>query len=91
VGAYISNVVEGAPADRAGLVGSSGTRQLEGLIAPVGGDVVIEADGEPIEFFSDLLVSVAFKKVGESIELTILRDGEEMKLTVELAPRPDRL
>jgi S1-C subfamily serine protease len=86
-GAYISGIVEGGPAASAGMQGSSGTKQIEGLAAPVGGDVVVEADGKQINFFSDLLVAVAFKNPGDTIELTILRNGVRQQIQVELAPR----
>ena len=86
-GAYINGVVDGGPASAA-LIGSTGTIEIEGVIAPVGGDVVIEADGQPVRFFSDLLVAVAFKNPGDQINLTILRDGERQSIVVELGPRP---
>jgi S1-C subfamily serine protease len=86
-GAYISGIVEGGPAASAGMRGSSGTKQVEGLTTPVGGDVVVELDGKPINFFSDLLVAVAFKNPGDTIELTILRNGVRQQIQVELAPR----
>jgi len=87
-GAYINRIVDGAPADSAGLLGTSGTTEIEGIRTPIGGDVVVEADGEPINFFSDLLVAVAFKNPGETIDLVIIRDGERVEITVELQPRP---
>jgi S1-C subfamily serine protease len=86
-GAYINGIVEGGPAEGAGMRGSSGTKQIEGIAAPVGGDVVIEADGKPINFFSDLLVAVAFKNPGDTIELTVIRDGARQQIQVELASR----
>jgi len=86
-GAYISGIVEGGPAESAGLRGSVGTELVDGFSVPVGGDVVIEADGNPINFFSDLLVAVAFKNPGDTIDLTIIRDGTPQGIQVELAPR----
>jgi 2-alkenal reductase len=87
-GAYIGEVTEGGPAAEAGMRGATGTQQLMGLDVPVGGDVVIEADGEAIEDFNDLLAYVAFKRPGDEVELTILRDGERQQVTVELGTRP---
>jgi len=87
-GAYIHVVVSDGPADKAGLRGSSGVKQIKGFEIPAGGDVVIEADGRPVVDFSDLLVYIAFKSPGDKIELTILRDGARQQVTVILAPRP---
>jgi 2-alkenal reductase len=55
---------------------------------PVGGDVILEVDGEPIDDFTDLLTTVAFKQPGETVELTILRDGQQQQVTARLAERP---
>jgi len=84
-GAYIHDVISDSPAAEAGLQGSSSQDQ------PVGGDVVIEADGKPIADFSDLLIDVAFKKPGDKMDLTILRNGQPRKITVTLARRPANL
>lgn len=90
-GAYIAQVVEGGPADEAGLQGATGAQTILGTNVPVGGDVVVEADGEPIADFTDLLDRVAFQQPGATIELTILRDGERQQVTVELESRPEDL
>jgi 2-alkenal reductase len=87
-GAYIENVVNGSPAEEAGLRGSTGTTQIDQLGVPVGGDVVIEADGQQINNFDDLLNVIAFHNPGDPLTLTIIREGERQEVTVTLAPRP---
>jgi 2-alkenal reductase len=87
-GAYIDRVVPDSPAAQAGLQGTSLSRQINGLDVPVGGDVVIEADGQPIADFSDLLAYIALKNPHDQIELTILRNGRSRQIRVELSPRP---
>ena len=84
-GAYIDFVFPGSPAETANLQGSSSQDQ------PVGGDVVIEADGKPVADFNDLLIDVAFKKPGDKMDLTILRNGQPQKVTVTLGRRPANL
>ncbi|MFQ5342866.1 MAG: S1C family serine protease [Anaerolineae bacterium] len=84
-GAYIHLVLPNSPASEAGLQGSSSQDQ------PVGGDVIIKADGKPIADFSDLLIDVAFKKPGDKMDLTILRNGQPQTVTVTLARRPANL
>lgn len=78
-----------SPADQAGLKGTTNTRQINGLDVPVGGDVVIEADGQPTADFSDLLAYIALKNPYDQIELTILRNGRRQQITVALTPRPE--
>jgi len=86
-GAYINRVISGSPADRAGLRGSTGQTSVQGIIVPTGGDVVIEADGEQVRDFADLLVATAFRNVGDEMQLTVLRNGERITTTVTLAAR----
>lgn len=90
-GAYVDSVIQDSPADRAGLRGSTGSRVVNGIEVPVGGDVIVEADGRPIRDFSDLLVAVAFKHPGDPLTLTILREGQRQQVTITLAPRPQSL
>lgn len=91
MGAYIADVVPNGPADEAGLEGSSGFQEVDGLEVPVGGDVVIEADGKPVSDFAALLVTVASKNPGDTVALTILRDGQQQEVTVILEPRPENV
>lgn len=87
LGAYIDNVVAGGPSESI-LVGSSGSVELDGIFTPIGGDVVIAADGRTIRSFDDLLTAVAFKHPGEVLSLTVLRDGKEEVVSIELRSRP---
>ncbi len=88
-GAYITRVVPNGPAAKAGLRGSTSTATVSGIPdIPVGGDLVLAVDGQPISNFNDLLAYVAFKAPGDKLVLTILRDGKQSQLTVTLEPRP---
>lgn len=87
-GAYIDEVVSGGPADEAGLRGSTGTTDIQGITVPVGGDVVVEADGEPINTFDDLLLKISQQNPGDQMNLTVLRNGERMQFEVVLEARP---
>lgn len=85
-GAYITAIVEDGPSDRAGLIAGSKPTEVGGLYA--GGDLIIAVDGRPVNEFSDLLSYLILNKApGETIELTILRDGKEMKITLLLGKR----
>jgi len=53
------------------------------------GDVIIAVDGQPVDNTPQLQQRVAFKKPGETVEVTVLRQGGEKKtLTVRLARAP---
>jgi 2-alkenal reductase len=87
-GAYIADVIPGGPAAEAGLRGSTGVQRVDGFDVPVGGDVIVSVNGEMVEDFNDLLVTVAFRDPTEEVELVYIRDGQEMQTTIALAPRP---
>lgn len=88
-GAFITNVAEGGPADKAGLQGAEGSESVGGIQIPVGGDVVIGFEGQPVENFADLLYFVSSQRPDQTVTLTLLRDGEEMQIDVTLEARPD--
>ena len=48
------------------------------------GDVIIEANGKEIRSFEDLYSIVEFSKVGETINLVVLRKNKEIKIPVYL-------
>jgi len=54
----------------------------------LGGDVVIEMDGTRIFTFSDLAAGIADHRPGDTIQLSVLRDGEQIEVEVELEARP---
>lgn len=88
-GALIGEVVEGGPADAAGLQGSDQQAEITGVPVAVGGDVIIAMNGEPVNSMDDLITQLARTgQVGQTINLTIIRDGEEQQVEVTLQARP---
>ena len=86
-GAYVLEVVPGGPADQAGLRAGTEPTAIIGLNA--GGDLITAVDSQEILEFSQLLSYMMLnKQPGDEMVLTILRDGQEMTLTVELGERP---
>ena len=90
-GAYIVEVIAGGPAADAGLRGAREIVSVNGIAVPVGGDVIVEVAGEPIETFDELLTIVANHDPGDVLPLTVLRDGERLSVEVQLEPRPENL
>ena len=80
-GVLIRQVYQGSPAAAAGLQGSSLDRR-SGRVVP--GDVVQEIDGKPVRSVSDLLGRLGAYKPGDSVTLTVWRDGAARKLSVKL-------
>lgn len=72
-GVYIFQVVPGGPADQAGL------RK---------GDVITAIDGAEVNSVSDLRAKIAEHSVGDKVELTIQRGGQERKASLTLEEMP---
>lgn len=88
-GAYIAEVLPNGPAAKAGLLGAKRELEVDGLPVPVGGDVVTAVDGQAIVSFDELLEYIALRsEVGQTLKLTIVRDGRERTVSVTLEPRP---
>jgi S1-C subfamily serine protease len=87
-GALIADVVNGGPADKAGLKGSSGETTFQLQHVKTGGDVIVAVDGEAVLSSTSLAELIAAKKPGETVTLDILRDGQPQKVTVTLEARP---
>ena len=86
-GAYVIAVTPGSPADKAGLIGGDVPTDEIGLYA--GGDLVIAIDGKTVYQFGDLLSYLLNNKSpGDTITLTVLRDGQEKQLDLVLGSRP---
>jgi len=86
-GAYVMEVVPGGPADQAGLRAGEQSTQIAGLSG--GGDLIIAVDGVEVLEFSELLSYMLLnKQPGDQIVLTVLRNNEELRLTVTLGERP---
>ncbi len=86
-GAYVTQVVPGSPADKAGLRGGSRPTSIEGLQA--GGDLIIAIDGRPVKRFDDLLRYLFnHKSPGDTVVLTVLRGDEQIDIQVTLGKRP---
>lgn len=88
-GALVIEVAANGPASKAGLVGSSKTATIDGQQATIGGDVIIAADGVEIKQMDDLISFLSNQAtVGQTIKLTLLRDGKETTVEVTLSARP---
>ncbi len=72
-GAQISQIVPGSPADEAGVRV---------------GDIIAKVDGRAVTLSRPLSDVVSRYGPGDQVELTILRNGEEIELDVVLGSRP---
>ena len=89
-GFLVVTVIDGHPADDAGLQGVSKTVEIDGKEYPIDGDIIISVDGKEVRKINDLLVHLQREKsVGDEMILGVMRDGDLIHLTLTLAERPD--
>jgi len=89
-GFLIITVVDGSPADKAGLKGMTATQVIDGKEYPADGDIIISVDDKEVRKISDILIHLQREKsVGDTMVLGVLRDGEFMHISLELVERPD--
>ncbi|MGB9870360.1 MAG: S1C family serine protease [Anaerolineae bacterium] len=88
-GLLVLSVVRGGPADRAGIRGGTQVVRIGGYRIPVGGDIITAVNGHPVPTLQELNVYLDSQtRAGEIVEVTLFREGREMKVNVTLAERP---
>ena len=88
-GWLIAQVTSGGPADDAGLQG--GTRQVAvaGQSVIVGGDIIIALSGTRITGTDNLSTFLEEHTLpGQTINVTVVRNGQDMTLQLKLGTRP---
>jgi S1-C subfamily serine protease len=88
-GVLVDEVVQGGPADEAGVQGGDTSATIEGASIRLGGDVITAIDGREVAGMDDVINAVNTASPGDEMVLTIDRDGETRKVTVTLGVRPD--
>jgi S1-C subfamily serine protease len=87
-GALVQDVVDGGPADDAGL--RAGRTEIgQGL--RVGGDIIVEVDGQPIARNSEVGDAILDNKPGDEIEIEYFRGDDRRMTEVKLGSRPQSL
>lgn len=91
-GALIITVSPNGPAAKAGLQGSDRQVTISGQPAVVGGDVITAINGQTINSFEDLSSYLLNNtQVGQTVTLTILRQGQEKTVQLTLGALPQQL
>jgi serine protease Do len=73
-GAMVAEVMEGSPAEQAGI-------KVD--------DIVVELEGEAVVGANELMNRIAMFKPGTEVKLTVLRDGKRRAISLTLGTRPD--
>jgi S1-C subfamily serine protease len=86
-GAYVTDVVSGGPAEKAGIIAGSTPTNIPNLFG--GGDLIVAIDGHEVHTFDDMLsYLITNKGPGDSVVLQVMRGGEKVDVTLVLGKRP---
>jgi S1-C subfamily serine protease len=88
-GVVVMDVVQGSPAESAGIRGGTRIVQIGQTEVALGGDIIAALNGEPIASGQDLTLYLDTKtRVGETVQVTVLRNGRQTNVSVTLEERP---
>ena len=75
-GVLVQDVVQGGPADKAGIKGGDTAATIDGANLSLGGDIITAIDGKKISSMDEVVNLVNARQPGRPLDLTILRGGE---------------
>jgi len=87
-GLLVQNVIRGSSEDEAGVRGARQVVVIGNVEMGIGGDLIVSVDGQSIEREDALVRAISQKRVGEVINLKILRDGKSISLPMKLLRPP---
>ena len=90
-GLLVVGVVPGGPAEQAGMRGGSRNVQVGNYALPIGGDIITAIGAKPVASLQDLTVYLEDQTgVGDTVTVTLVRDGQPQTVDVKLAERPQQ-
>jgi class 3 adenylate cyclase/S1-C subfamily serine protease len=87
-GALVETVVPGSPADKAGIVGGSRVKSIEGQQNVLGGDVILSVNGVAVRPSEDIPSILSQIKPGRTVSVRLLRGQSPVTLQVKLVANP---
>ena len=88
-GALVQDVVDGSPAEDAGIQAGDDTISFQGQTdITVGGDLVVGVNGKQLTREHDLADEISAHGAGDRVRLELIRDGKRRTLDIELGKRP---
>lgn len=87
-GVLVVEVVQGSPAERAGLLGGNREAIIGNFRVLIGGDIILSISGGKMTDMNVLIKEIVRHRVGDTIEMEILRDNRMTILKVLLLEKP---
>jgi S1-C subfamily serine protease len=92
-GLLLERLTPDGPAERAGLRGPTLIRQRRGpfvfeRLDRSTADLIVKVDGKEVKSVGDFREAIESRKPGESVTLTVIRDGQPVDIEIQLAGGP---
>jgi S1-C subfamily serine protease len=90
-GLLVIDVAAGGPAEAAGIRGPQQTVRAGRTLVDIGGDIITAINGVALTGEQDLSVYLeSSTKIGDQVQVTLYRNGQQMTVTVTLGERPQQ-
>ena len=86
-GLLVQDVQRGSAAAASGLKGGSREVVIGGGAVLIGGDLIMEVDGKPVDRQDAIPRALSRKRAGDALDITVFRAGRKVKLSVTLLPQ----
>ncbi len=83
-GIVITNIVRNGPAHKAGLRAGDTRVLIRNRVFVIGGDIIVEIDGQKVDSADDIFSIPLEKDVGDTVEIVIYREKKRMTVRVTL-------
>lgn len=89
-GFLITGVTKGSPAEKFGLLAGQQSSNFEGRPIIIGGDIILKIDNKDVRKIDDILSYLeGFKQAGDTVKITIERNGTIREVNLVLSARPN--
>jgi S1-C subfamily serine protease len=87
-GILVARVYRGSSADGGGIHGADQIVVLYNQRFLVGGDILTEVDGKPVDDMDELRLALESKRAGDAVKLTLYRGRSKMQKSITLVESP---
>jgi S1-C subfamily serine protease len=88
-GLLVARLTRGGAAENAGILGGRSLAVIGNQEFIIGGDLMVDVDGVPLNTAQDLTRYLQKKKPGETVHVTLYRGRRKMTVDVKLGEMPD--
>ena len=89
-GLLVQEVAPGSPAEAAGIRGARQLVVIGNAQVGVGGDLIVAVEGKPVDRQDAISRALSRKRAGDTMDLTVFRNGRRLDLKVRLGAAPDQ-